>query len=126
MQTGYLFPGARWSIGIVLPQPLKHDVRATTLCQAALDHLNESLVRLSRLYGTSLPLAQVDCQIAGKDEEPSFDLLLGPADGSAEPDKVRSNAPRFLISDSVLPVEIRAPLTPAEPIVTTDLSLPNI
>jgi ATP-dependent DNA helicase RecQ len=116
LRGGWLRLDAPWRVGVVPPGILSRDPRAATLVRLAVSDLLELLGRLERLHDRPLAPQQPRVVLAGHlaDVDHELDVLIGPADGTADNLSPRVRA-RFLVSDVSLPVEVQAPLTAASP-----------
>jgi ATP-dependent DNA helicase RecQ len=116
LRGGWLRLDAPWRVGVVPPRILGGDPRAATLVQLAVTDLLELLGRLARLHDQPLPPQEPRVVLAGHldDVDHELDVLIGPADGSAD-DLLPQMRARFLVSDVYLPAEVQAPLTAASP-----------
>ncbi|MEW6750815.1 MAG: topoisomerase DNA-binding C4 zinc finger domain-containing protein, partial [Candidatus Latescibacterota bacterium] len=114
LRGGWLRLGAPWCIGVAPPKPLCSDPLAAELIPLAVDDFLELLGRVARLHERSIPTPHPRVAlVADGSVERELDVLVGPADGSA--DAVSPVRGRFLVSDVCFPAEIHAPLTAASP-----------
>jgi ATP-dependent DNA helicase RecQ len=115
LRGAWLRLDASWNIGVALPNSLRGDPQADTLIRLAVADLFELITRLARLHDRPLPELEPNVAIvARQDADHELDVLVAPADGSAD-DLVPMARARFLVSDTYFPAEIQAPLTAASP-----------
>jgi ATP-dependent DNA helicase RecQ len=119
-QGGWIQLDGTWSVGIVLPSILREDPRACDFAEHAVHDLQELIAHIARLYHRDMPVPSSSVQFLSPRTEPvadALDVLVGPADGSADTVAMEQSCGRFLFSDVAFPGEVRAPLAAARPAV---------
>lgn len=120
VQSGWLQLGASWKVGVAFPDALGDDHKGLQ-AQAALEHLVELLARIARLHGRHFPPTTVKCVLLAPGTSLNkVDVLIAPADGSADYLMSQYEAPAFLVSDVWFPVEIAAPPSQATPVAAAE------
>jgi len=115
IRGGWLRLGTPWSVGIVLPATLANDEQARSLVSLAVEDLADLIARIAKLHGLPVEPAKRRVVFVGEDTRKDVDVLVGPADGSA--DRVLPRvAARFLVSDACFPREILARSLAATPV----------
>lgn len=120
IKTGWLEPDQPWTVGVVLPTPLRSDLRrANDLATLAVSEVRELIIRVARLHGLNVAGATRVVLIEQDGFLDELDLLIGPADGSVDALPTPAGLPRFLFADGAFPgsllrITVSFPLLEAE------------